>query len=159
MKKSPKPILKLLRGSDGNALIEVALFLPIMILMLIGVVDFGVLLNQDLRVADSARSAATAATTYVWANNMSYVQLVGSSSANGIPGYSIAASQYCLCAPGSAQFTCSSHTACGTYGIPNQYVQVTATAQLPLLFSIKGFPSVYNVKSVAIARTPWTGTY
>jgi Flp pilus assembly protein TadG len=159
MTKSIKLTSQLLRRSDGQALIEVALFLPIMILMLIGVLDFGVLLNQYLRVADSARSASTAATTYVYANNMDYVRLVGNSSATGIPGYSIAATQYCLCAPGSAQFTCSSHTACGSYGVPNQYVQVTATAQLPLIFSIVGFPSVYNVKSVAIARTPWTGTY
>ena len=154
-----KATVKLFRSTHGNALIEVALLLPIMILMLLGVADFGVILNQDLRVADSARSAAEAATTYTWANNMSYVRLVGNSSASGIPGYSIAATQYCLCAPGTAQFACASHTACGTYGVPNQYVQVTATAQLPLLFSIKGLPSTYSVKSVAIARTPWTGTY
>jgi hypothetical protein len=134
-------------GIEGNALIEAALLLPVMILMLLGVADFGILLNQDLRVADSARSAAMSATTLTWANNMSNVQTVGSASASGIPGYTIAVTQYCLCAPGS-----------GSYGIPNQYVQVTASAQLPLLFSIKGFPATYSVKSVAIARTPWTGT-
>ncbi len=159
MKLSIKLINKLLGSSEGNALIEVALFLPIMFLMLIGVLDFGVALNQYVRVADSARSAAEAATTYVWANNMDYVRLVGNLSANGIPGYSISATQYCLCAPGTAQFTCAGHTACGSYGVPNQYVQVTATAQLPLLFSIKGLPTSYSVKSVAIARTPWTGAY
>jgi Flp pilus assembly protein TadG len=153
-----KHIVKLVMGIEGNALIEAALLLPVMILMLLGVADFGILLNQDLRVADSARSAAMSATTLTWANNMSNVQTVGSASASGIPGYTIAVTQYCLCAPGSAQITCSSHSACGSYGIPNQYVQVTASAQLPLLFSIKGFPATYSVKSVAIARTPWTGT-
>ena len=146
------------RRKDANALIEVALFFPILTLLLLGVLDFGVILNQDLRVADSARSAASAATTLAWANNLNYVNLIGNSSAGGIPGYSITSVQYCLCAPGSGQIACSSHSACGSYGIPNQYVQVTATARLPLLFSIKGFPTSYNVKSVAIARTPWTGT-
>jgi Flp pilus assembly protein TadG len=153
-----RTLTQLLRRSDGNALIETAVFLPILTLLLLGAVDYGVLLNQDLRVSDSARSAAEAATIYAYANNMNYVTLVGNSSAGGIPNYTIAVTQYCICGPGGAQVSCSSHSVCGSYGIPNQYVQVTATAQLPLLFRIAGLPSSYNVKSVAIARTAWAGT-
>lgn len=149
---------RFLRENRGNALIEVALILPIMVLMLIAVVNFGVILHQDLLVVDSARSAAGAATTLVWTDNMSYVKSVGTASASGIPGYAIATTRYCLCAPGSAQTACTSSISCGTYGIPNQYIKVTATAELPLLFSIVGFPKTYSVKSIAIARTPWTGT-
>ncbi|WP_396274976.1 TadE/TadG family type IV pilus assembly protein [Granulicella aggregans] len=76
---------KFVRRNEGSSLIEVALILPVMILMLIAVVDFGVILHQDLLVADSARSAAEAATTFPWANNLNYTKSVGTSSASGIP--------------------------------------------------------------------------
>jgi Flp pilus assembly protein TadG len=148
----------LLRRTDGNALVEVALFLPLLVLMLLGVVDYGVLLNDDLRVMDSARSAAEAATTYTNGSNMTLVTQVGTAAAAGIPGYAISTTQYCLCGPGTSQVSCALHSVCGSYGIPNQYVQVTATAQLPLILHIAGFGSTLNVKSVAVARTAWTGT-
>jgi len=153
-------LFKFLHARHGNAMIETAVFLPVMVLLLLGVVDFGVLLNQYLRVADSARSAAeiAAVRSFAGSANSSTVQLIATSSTSGIPGYSVATSYYCLCGPGTPQITCSNHAACGSYGIPNQYVQVTATAQLPLLFAIKGIAPSYSVKSVAIARTPWTGT-
>jgi len=154
-----KPTLSRLLGrQDGNALIEVALLLPIIILMMLAVLDYGVLLNWDLRVADSARSAAEAATFRGFAANTALAQLVGTSSTAGIPNYSITAVNYCTCANGVGTASCSNHSSCGGYGIPNQYMKVTASATLPLLFGIKGFPLNIKVTSVAIARTAWTGT-
>ena len=139
-------------------MIETALILPVLILMLLGVADFAVLLNQDLRVADSARVAAELGTYRTYATNTSLMQLVGSYSAIGIPGYAVTATNYCTCANGTTVVSCASHANCGSYGIPNQYVKVTATASLPLIFGIKGLPASLSVQSVAIARTAWTGT-
>jgi Flp pilus assembly protein TadG len=153
-------IEKFHRRNHANALIETALILPIIILMMLAVLDFSVLLNLDLRVADSARSAAEAATYRPFATNAQNVeQVVASGSASGIPNYATSIVNYCTCANGVAgSASCNDHSSCGTYGIPNQYVKVTATATLPLIFGIKGFPASINVQSVAIARTPWTGT-
>lgn len=151
-------IRNILHRQDGQTMIEVAMILPVMILMMLAVLDFAVILNQDLRVADSARSAAESATVRIYATNNALAQLVGTSSTGGIPNYNIVAINYCTCANGSGITSCADHASCGTYGIPNQYVKVTATATLPLLFGIRGFPASINVKSVAIARTAWTGT-
>lgn len=143
---------------DANAMIEVSLFLPVMILLLLAVLDVGLILSLDLRVVDSARSAAESATLRSNATRTDIAQVVGSDSANGITTYQISAVNYCTCANGTGLADCSSHSSCGSYGIPNQYIRVTASATLPLLFTIPGFPVSYTVRSVAIARTAWTGT-
>jgi Flp pilus assembly protein TadG len=150
--------LQLFRRQDGMALIETALILPVLVLMLLSVADFAVLLNQYLRVADSARATAQAATVRAYATDTSVLSLIGVNSAGGIPGYSLAITNYCTCANGTPTVSCSSHANCQSYGIPNQYVQVTAKATLPLLFGVKGFPATFSVQSTAIARTAWTGT-
>jgi Flp pilus assembly protein TadG len=151
-------IKKLHSRQDANALIETALILPIIILMMLAVLDFSVILNLDLRVADSARSAAEGATVRTYATSTGLAQAVGYLSTSGIPNYAIAATNYCTCANGVSSANCGDHTSCGSYGIPNQYIKVTATATLPLLFGITGFPANIKVQSVAIARTAWTGT-
>ena len=150
--------MHILRRQDGNALIESAIIMPVVILMMLAVLDFGLVLNQDLRVADSARSAAVAASARFFATDTSVLQAVGSYSTFGIPNYKINVTYYCTCANGVGTASCSDHTSCGTYGIPNQYVKIVATATLPLIFKVNSFPASINVQSVAIARTPWTGT-
>ena len=147
-----------LRRQDGTAMIETALILPVMVLMLLSVADFAFLLNSYLRVADSARATAQAATVRAYATNTSVLTLIGMNSTPAIPGYSLAITYYCTCANGTPTVSCSSHTNCSSYGIPNQYVQATAKASLPLLFGVKGFPATFSVQSTAIARTAWTGT-
>ena len=139
-------------------MVEAALVVPMFTLLILAVADFAVLLNQYLRVADSARAEAVSGTVRAYATDPSVLNLVGNNSSAGIPGYSVAAVNYCTCANGSLVVSCSSHLNCGPYGIPNQYVQVTAKASLPLLFGVQGFPAKINVQSVAIARTAWTGT-
>ena len=146
------------RREDGNALIESAIFMPVTILMLLAVLDFGLVLNQDLRVADSARSAAVSASDRYYATDTSVLQAVGTYSTYGIPNYKVAVLNYCTCANGTGTASCADHTSCGGYGIPNQYVKITATATLPLIFKVSSFPASINVQSVAIARTAWTGT-
>jgi Flp pilus assembly protein TadG len=165
---STKLLKNLCRRQDGNSLVEIAMILPILTILLLGTIDIAVLLNQYMRVADSARSAAEANTNRYFNNNTGLAQLVGSSSTSDIPNYKIVVTQYCVCSPGGTQFSCGSgsagYQACGTYGLPSVYSKATATATLPVMFtsatnqrSIPFLPSSIPVQFVAIARISWTG--
>ena len=76
----------------------------------------------------------------IYATDASSIQTIASYSALGVPGFNTVVSNYCTCANGAGTVSCSSHSNCGSYGIPNQYVKVTATATLPLLFKMTGLP-------------------
>jgi Flp pilus assembly protein TadG len=46
------------RGQDGQALVEFALVLPFLLMILIGIIQFGVLFNQYLTLTDAVRAGA-----------------------------------------------------------------------------------------------------
>src|SRR5690242_15696997 len=49
---------------NGQSLIEIALLLPVVALLLIGVLEFGLILYAHVQVANAAREAARAASLY-----------------------------------------------------------------------------------------------
>ena len=146
---------------DGNILIELAIILPVMVTLLIGMLDIGIVLNDYLRLTDSVRSAAEVATVRPYNARYDLVQLAGVNDAN-LNNYTLVSSTYCLCGPGSAQFSCGSGSTnyqyCGSYGTPNQYIKVTASASIPLIFNLRGLPASINAQATAIARIPWVGS-
>ncbi len=139
-------------------MIETALIVPVFVLLLLAAADLAVVLNQYMRVADTARAVAQTATVRAYATNTSILNYVGNTLMAGMPGASVAVSYYCTCANGTPTVSCASHANCSSYGIPNQYVQVTTKASIPLLFGVQGFPAHFSVQSVALSRTAWTGT-
>jgi hypothetical protein len=50
--------------ANGQSLVEIALLLPVVALLLIGVVEFGLILYAHVQVANAAREAARAASLY-----------------------------------------------------------------------------------------------
>ncbi len=144
-----------LRDEQGSSFIELALILPILLVMLLGVVDFGLVFSQYMTVIDSARAAAEYTTIYGQEANTSKVQTFAGQFAAGIPGYGVSAALVCTCNPGGGSIGCLSSCG-GAVTTPLQYTQVTATATLPLIFGVSGFPARIPVKSVAIIRTPYT---
>jgi Flp pilus assembly protein TadG len=52
---SPK---KVLMGKKGQAIVETALILPIIILILMGIIDFGLMFNRYLVINNAAREGA-----------------------------------------------------------------------------------------------------
>lgn len=50
--------MKVLRNQKGQALVEFALILPIILLLILGIVQFGMLLNSYLSLTNAAREGA-----------------------------------------------------------------------------------------------------
>ena len=146
---------KLLRDPHGNALVEMSLILPILVLMLLAVVDVGLLLQQAMTVADSARAGAAYALPRANANDTAGMIAVATESAGAVPGYAASAANVCTCGSADAAASCSNR--CSNGNAPAQFAQVTATASIPLLFGMQGLPASIPVSSSARMRTAWTG--
>lgn len=143
------------RDEHGSSFIELSLILPILLLMLLGVVDFGLVFDQYMTVIDSIRASAEYATIYGQRANSGQVEALAQQFASGIPGYSVSASLACVCNPGGGGVSCTSSCG-GAVTTPLQYMQITATATLPLLYGVRGFPTNIPVTSTAFIRTPYT---
>ena len=136
-------------------MIEVCLVLPILIFLLLATVNLGLILQQYMAVVDSARAGAEYPTNWATSSDTAGMQNAAVASAGNIPGYQAVATVACTCGSGGAVISCSGTCSGGT--TPAQYAQVTATATLPLLYTVAGFPAHYNVQSIARMRVPWTG--
>ena len=157
--RHPYAFRRLARRTEANAMIEVSIVLPIIILLMLGALDYGLLLQQYMRIVDSARAGAMVGTMKGQTNNLTAMQAAATAAAPGIAGYSATAINVCTCAPGSAVVSCSAGSCpgYGNSGNPAEYAQVTATATLPMIFGLRGLPASYPVKSVARVRVVWTG--
>lgn len=147
--------MKILKQTDGNAMIEVSLILPIIILMMLSVLDIGLVLQQYMVVADSARAGAEYATMATSAADISGMQTTAINSAGSIANYNAVAAVICSCTPGGTAVSCGG--SCPGNATPAQYAQVTVTATLPLIFGVRGLPASIPVRSVVKVRTAWTG--
>jgi len=54
-------IIKLIKGSKGQAMVELALILPILLLLIFGIIEFGRIFSTQLIVTSCAREAARSA--------------------------------------------------------------------------------------------------
>lgn len=145
-------------SEEGNAFIELALILPTLLLMLLGVLDFGLVLMQYMAVCDSVRAAAEYATVHGHEADTATIQTLARQFGSNIPGYSASAVQVCACTPSGNAVSCTTGTGTcsGAPSTPFQYVQVTATATLPLIFKVQGFPISIPVKSSMKVRTAYS---
>ena len=143
MKSIRNPIRR--RGERGNALVELGLATPMLMLLLSAVIDFG----RVFYFTDAAASAARAGAQYgiqSAANfgNYAGMQLAAQTDAQGIPNFSATASSYCQSSSGTS-VAC---TASGAEG----YVKVTTAITYNLLVSWPWLPNPLNVGGQAIMR-------
>lgn len=143
-----------LHDDHGNALIELALILPLFCLILLGTVNYSLRIQQAMQVT----SAATAGAAYglIPGNqaDLTGMQNAATSAASGVANMTVTASQLWTCAPGGSSVLSSS--TCSSYGTPIQYVQVHTSASVPALFAWPGLSSAMTVQQTVTYRVPWT---
>jgi Flp pilus assembly protein TadG len=145
---------KILSLECGTAAVEVAVIFPFIVLLLLGAVDLGVIVERNMTVVDAARTAAQYATMPGISTNLAAIQTVAANSATSIAGFHAVAANVCTCGPGGAVVSCSS--TCSGYGTPSEYVTVTTSANLPVLFAVRGLSATIPVQYVAASRVVWT---
>jgi Flp pilus assembly protein TadG len=125
-------IRSLRTAESGQAVVEVAIFMGMLCLLMLGVIDIGRLAQFDALLARAARAGAQyGAQNLVTAGNTSGMQTAALNDATNLPGVSVTATSYCSCYGGSTT-SCTATACSSTHRL--QYVSVSATATFHVLF-------------------------
>ena len=126
-----------LRREDGQAMTELALVMPIFIVLLLAIVQFGIVFNNYLTLTDATRAGArkAAVSRFIGDNGASAVQAV-KSAASGLNQSALVPTVTSTNAAGATDWT-----------TPGDVVSVTAT--YPYTINILGF----SVKTGSLTST------
>lgn len=131
----------------GQAILELVLVLPILLMLTLGVIEFGRAAYYDLEVSDAARAGAQyASQSLADAEDFANIQAAALSNSQSDMGFAVnvnAPTQSCVCPGGGVAGSCPA-SGCA---YPLVYVTVTAWYDLPPLFSYPGISSVFNLSS------------
>ena len=129
-------------------MVELVVALPILVLISVGVMDYGRVYFASVTVANAARAGAEWGSTTFYGYAFDNPGQAGFALKDGaeISLDSVRANTVCRCTD-EATVTCSG-TFCAGYGDPRVYVTVTAYKKVNLLIRYPGLPS-----SVQITRS------
>lgn len=117
---------RLTNSPAGAATIEFALVLPILVVMLLISAHFGRILYTTVTIGHAARAGAQyGAQTSVLVRDTAGIRIAASAEAVNIGAITVASQYYCKCDTGAA-VNCVTGS-CLTYGVPQLYLQVTAS--------------------------------
>jgi len=150
------------REDKGQAFVELALVLPIFILLLVGAVEVGRLAYASIEVSNAARAGvAYAAQSHTTAQDTANIKTAATNDAPEITSLTAATSYSCSCESSTGTITafssCSNTvTNLTTCLSPSRIVvdvQVTTTAQVNTIFHFPGIPSTVTLNGYATTRT------
>jgi Flp pilus assembly protein TadG len=144
---------RFLRSERGVALIEFALFLPILTFLFVGIVDYALEIQEAMQIQEAAAAGAAYGTIPGNQSNLTGMQTAAQNAAAGISGFSAVATEIYECTAGGS--TVTSSTTCSGYGTPITYVQVTTSATIPVYLAYPGMPSSLTLHGGATYRVPW----
>lgn len=143
---------------SGNMLIELALLLPICVLLLLAAVEFGRLTFAAIEVENAARTGAQyGAQDHGFAGDITGIQAHARADASDIGGLYITPRTYCICsANGEATGTFDSCTAvaetCAPPSESIEFLQVNVSGEFDPLIHAPRLPTKYTLQSQAIMR-------
>lgn len=148
MKQRRGMLGRLLANRDGNVAVEFALVLPMLILILGGVIDFGRAFYDQMALETAARSAVQ----YARQNpgDATGIQLAAT-SAGGLPATATvdALQVFCECPDGSS-IGCS--TVCATGEALLRFLSITVREDFETLFPYPGVSSPLALAGTAVIR-------
>lgn len=143
-------LLQLRRSESGGAALELAIVLPILVLLAMGAADFGRLYFNAIAVADAAKAGAQ-----YGARDINYSGDTASMTAQAVADASpvtldtVTSSRFCRCSNGS---TPSCTGSCSGYGVPQVFVAVRVRKTFNTLFKYPGILSAVPVIRTATIR-------
>ncbi len=149
--------MKLATSEKGSSLIEMALILPLMLLIVFSLVDYALFIQKAIVLQDAASAAAQYGTIPGNAGNTSTMIALANydvtGSVNGASGFTANATNFYTCSPGGAHV--SATTSCPT-GAPYHYVQVTTSLTANSLLPYPGTPFTQTINGSATYRVEVT---
>jgi len=138
------------RSRAGQATTEIALLSPIMILMLLGTMDFGRLFYDAIGIAGAVRSGLQYATlTTANATDTTGIVNAATQDVSNTTGVTVTTTSYCQCSDGTS-INCALTCAGGITA--ERYVRVKATKTFQTLVAYPGIPNSVNLSQQAVMR-------
>ena len=135
------------RGWRGQTLVEVALLLPIMLMLLVGLIEMGRYAYFDILISNAARAGAQyGAQSLIQAADIGGIRTAAQN--DGLAAMTITVTQQCGCAAG-ALGGCPTGEVCPQ---PLVYVRVTASDTYFSLFRYPGIPRNLTLTSTVTMR-------
>lgn len=129
----------MLGDTRGNTFVEFALGAPFLVLLLLGAINLGLVIEQNIRVASAARAGAQyGAHTLARSFDSIGMETAARNDANDSENaFTVTTSRFCKCPETEEPVVCAS--VCTGLESPRNYVSVTVERQLAFLLPIPGF--------------------
>ncbi|MDP6605401.1 MAG: pilus assembly protein [Dehalococcoidia bacterium] len=135
----------------GAALVEMAVIMPLLLLMVMGVGDLGRVMYTAITLSHAARAgAAYGAQSNGHTGDAAGIQQAAEEEAQNIGTIGVTSQRICECTGGSP-VSCTT-ASCGSYGPPRAFVEVTATQTYATLIAYPGIPSTVPLSRTAKVR-------
>jgi Flp pilus assembly protein TadG len=141
------------RSSEkGSAFVELALFTPVLLLMLVGALDFARVYHADITLSNAAEVGALYGSRSVSASSdTAGMQTAATNDGKDLTSMTAVATNYCACGASGAAQTCPA-TSCTGVNPAHRYVRVRTTYTFNTLFPIPGIPATVPITRTSVIR-------
>lgn len=138
------------RDQRGSAAVELAIYLPFVLMLFAGLFLYGAGIFTSLRLESAARAGAQYA--MVDATNAANIeQAVLDAIGGDTSDVQVTATTYCQC-PGSGTQTDCTTGSCGAGSAPNQYVAIAATRPFTGFLGLASLAPISQLSGHAVIR-------
>ncbi len=138
------------RETSGTALVEMAFFTPIILILLMGVWDFGSLAKEYSRVTDAANAGAQFGMQFP-EETAAIEQLVRDELGPTSEGASVSLNSFCECPGGGAAVDCES--SCAGFSNPAKFMSVQVQSSFETLFEYPYMANPVDITKQVVIRT------
>ncbi len=144
--------IRIVRSERGAALVELAVVLPLLIIIAVGVAEYGRLYFTAITVSNAARAGAQFGTQETQNSNIAGMTQAVLDEARDVAGVSATPPPtfFCRCPDGTSP-SCSTGS-CPGYGAVQVYVQASAQKTVTFLMKYPGMPASITVQRTATFR-------
>jgi Flp pilus assembly protein TadG len=148
------------RRDTGSALVELAICLPVLVLVMIGTIDFARVFYTSISLSNAARAGAQYGAYNLAQSGDTATMQTTATGATNLTGVTAAASRSCQCATDLGVFSYTSPTLndctspeTTSCGVNHLVVTVTVTASKTFTTIMSHFPGIPNSLSLSRAAT------
>ena len=141
------------RDDKGQAFVELALVLPIFILLLVGTAEVGRIAFASIEVSNAARAGVSyGAQNHSTASDTSGIQTAATQDGPDLTDLQAVATQACTCSSGTSITCANAGTNCLAPNRIIEYVQVQTSAVVGTVFKFPGIPNSITLRGYAMMR-------
>jgi Flp pilus assembly protein TadG len=144
-----------LTGDTGQGLVELALTLPLLILILMGGAEFARFAWASIETANAARAGAQyGAQTNVTASDDAGMQTAALNDGVNLSGLTATSSHFCACstAPTASLGCLNALNSCASPAVVLEYVQVNTSSTIRPLYHWPGLPATFSPNGSALMQ-------